>query len=173
MGKMHEIQKTDVLIGKNVYASSSLLANQRSFYTLKAYTISKIVNEFSNRYAIPEQLKIRMSSIKGWARGYYYDCSKLILIDALKLTPDWFAYILVHELVHSNQYETGNMTNCFDSSSAMVLYEGKTFLTPNNPKHEIYRAWPWEVEARQKGFDLSKEFCAILNIPFNITFDEV
>ena len=131
---------------------------------------SKIAKEFK----LPDLLTIKIRPIKGtwtgWARkaknaGGGYDYS--IEVDPRNTDRKKMIDTFFHELTHIDQYVSGRLTHkngekiwCGSEMRSVKNYA----VHSNDKKLQEYRSQPWEVEARQRGAEMSEKYWELFMI---------
>ena len=108
----------------------------------------------------PEKIRVEFIPLRRLLNGRYFSHRHTVAINS-KLTPKSMMQVLMHELVHAEQYKTGRLKRelCVRKRK-YVSYWNNTEVDHADfrKSYDKYRNLPWEMEAFTRETELLTEF---------------
>lgn len=152
-----DIKETDVKIAKNLWVSAHCVYSKRKKRNARdvCRVVYQSLDAFRKYLDFPEDVTVRVCSIKGTVNGRYIDGAKLVEIHC-SLTKENALEVLAHELIHAEQYHTGRLKNKFSSKKGWIHTWHGSKNYSKGTTYQAYRKQPWEEEAWGRQAELAK-----------------
>lgn len=105
----------------------------------------------SSYFDLPKEFKILIKPIRcRRTRGEYSSILKKAYIDPVPKSFSCLIDTIGHEACHAEQHHQRRLVYKFNDGNLLQSFEGSSY--PEAKNHQQYQQYPWEVEARKRGF---------------------